>query len=613
MDVPILDLLLILAAALIGGRLAVRLGYPSVLGEIGAGIVLGPPLLGLLVGGEAVAVLAEVGVLLMMLFIGMEIDPRELGRASTGGVLAALGGFVLPFVLGYWVITAAGGTPMAGVFVGMAMGVTSLATKSRILVDLRILDTRIAHVMMAGALVADTLALLVFAGITSVVNVGSLDLASVALVTAKVVVFFAAAWVAGAYLLPWGWRWLERRGLDRAAAVPLVLLVALAFGEAAHLAGLHGILGTFVAGLALRNAITQRRLSHDLTGLVRDVSIGFLAPIFFVTAGFEVTFSVFTETPGLLLAVIVLATVGKILGTVLAYLPTGHGWREGTVIGFGMNGRGAVEIIIAGIGLQAGIIDRSTFSILVFMAIATTASVPVLLTMGVKWLEGRDELVRSEQRSGTVVIGAGPLARRLAKHLAERGRVVVVDRNPVHVRDARAAGLEALNGDALDGRLLVEAGIEDAARVVATTPNQEVNVLAAQRAREIWLVPQLFALLPRADDTGLQSVLANLGGEPVFGRLANAPIWDAAIRSGSTDEVEVEADDEGRLPPDVQERVDAGTALPLVVRRGDAVRPVGTGTFLPHDRVTVLTMNTGGPHGPTPRGAGGGSGATHVG
>src|SRR6056297_767858 len=121
MDLPLLDLFLILLAAFLGGRLAVRLGYPSVLGELGAGILLGPPLLGLLGGGEAIAVLAEVGVLLMMLFIGMEIDPRELGKASTGGILAALGGFVVPFGLGFWVVQASGGTVMAAVFVGMAM------------------------------------------------------------------------------------------------------------------------------------------------------------------------------------------------------------------------------------------------------------------------------------------------------------------------------------------------------------------------------------------------------------------------------------------------------------------------------------------------------------
>ena len=587
MDLPLLDLFLILLAAFLGGRLAVRLGYPSVLGELAAGIVLGPPLLGLLAGGEAIAVLAEVGVLLMMLFIGMEIDPSELGKASIGGILAALGGFVVPFALGFWVILAAGGTVMAAVFVGMAMGVTSLATKSRILVDLRILDTRIAHVMMAGALVADTLSLLIFAGITSVVAAGSLNVASVAWIAVKVVAFFAVAWLAGTRLLPPAWRWLQRRGMDRAAAVPLVLLVALAFAEGAHLAGLHGILGTFVAGLALREAIGERRLSHDLTGLVRDVSLGFLAPVFFVTAGFEVTFAVFRDAPGLLAAVIVLATLGKVVGTALAYLPTGNGWREGVVLGAGMNGRGAVEIIIAGIGLQAGIIDRTTFSMLVLMAIATTATVPLLLTWGVRWLTDRGELVRSSGRDGTLVVGAGPLARALARRLQERGPVTLVDRNAEHVEAARAEGMTVHLGDALDGDVLASAGIEDASTVVALTPNAEVNVLVVQRARERWLVEDLYALLPGERDGGLFAVLEGMGGRVLFARPADPAAWDARIRGGGAREVTVEVGDGPNAATDLARRLTAGAWLPLALVRGEAVRPFSD-DLEEGDRVIVL-------------------------
>lgn len=137
MELSILNLLLVLFVAWIGGQIAARLGYPSVLGELIAGIIFGPPLLGILYGSEAINVLAELGVLMMMLYIGMEIDPRELGKASKGGVLAALGGFIVPFALGMWIVVASNGTTIAGVFVGMAMGVTSLATKSRILVDLK--------------------------------------------------------------------------------------------------------------------------------------------------------------------------------------------------------------------------------------------------------------------------------------------------------------------------------------------------------------------------------------------------------------------------------------------------------------------------------------------
>lgn len=490
MELSILNLLLVLLAAWLGGQAATRLGYPSVLGELLAGILLGPPLLNLLYGSEALGVLAELGVLLMMLYIGMEIDPRELGKASTGGILAALGGFIVPFALGYFVVMGFGGTPIAGVFVGMAMGVTSLATKSRILVDLKILDTRIAHVMMAGALVADTLSLIIFAGIISVATAGALELGGVGIIVLKVILFFVAAWLLGVKAFPPLYRWLGRKGLTgRTFNATLVLLIALVFAELAHLAGLHGILGAFIAGLFLREAIAERRLSFELTELVRDVSLGFLAPIFFVTAGFQVSFEVFQTSLPLLLSVIVLATVGKIVGTALFYLPSGHGWREGITVGAGMNGRGAVEIIIAGIGLQAGIISQEIFSILVFMAIATTATVPIFLKWGVEWLKERGELVRSAGKEGVIIVGAGPMARLLAQELAPS--VTLIDTNERNCAEARALGLRAVHGDALEDTVMLDAGIAEAGTLIGLTRNAEVNVLAAKHAHETFFVPNL--------------------------------------------------------------------------------------------------------------------------
>ena len=282
-----------------------------------------------------------------------------------------------------------------------------------------------------------------------------------------------------------------------------MLLTALLFAEMAHLAGLHGILGAFLAGLFLREAISEHRLSHELTTMVRDVSIGFLAPVFFVTAGFEVSFGVFQTDLALLLTVIILATVGKIVGTALFYLPTGHGWREGLVIGAGMNGRGAVEIIIAGIGLQAGIIDATIFSILVFTAIATTATVPLLLKWGVDWLRRRGELVRSTGgRDAVVIVGAGPVARVLAQELSQSGRVTLLDSNREHCEAARALGLEAVHGDALEDEVLERAGLSEAGTFVALTPNAEVNVLSAQRAGEGFMVPQLYALADQRERRG---------------------------------------------------------------------------------------------------------------
>ena len=392
MEFSLLNLLLILLSAWVAGALVSRIGYPAIFGELMVGIILGPPLLGWLHGSEALAVLAEIGVLLMMLYIGMEIDPQELFKASWGGFLAAIGGFIVPFALSYVVVTLLfGGTTMAGLFVGIAAGVTSLATKSRILSDLNLLDTRIAHVMMAGALVADSLSLVVFAAIISIVDIGTLEASRIAIVGIEVTVFFAITIFTGLKVFPILWKFLARWGLaNRTFHATFLLLITIFFAEMAELAGLHAILGAFLAGLFIREGVgVERRLAHELTELVRDVSIGFLAPIFFVTAGFHVGLDVFFTSLPLLISVVVVATIGKIVGTAVFYLWSGNGWREGITIGAGMNGRGAVEIIIAEIALQAGIISQEIFSVLVFMAIFTTATVPIFLKWGTEWLRGR--------------------------------------------------------------------------------------------------------------------------------------------------------------------------------------------------------------------------------
>ena len=162
-ELNIVNLLMVMAAAWLGGILAKRMGFPAILGELLIGIILGPALLAVLETSADLDILAEVGILFLMAYIGMEINFKDLGKASWAGLLAAIGGFVVPFGLGYYTILHFGGTHIAGLFVGIAVGVTSLATKSRILVDLKLLDTRIAYVLMAGALISDTLALIIFA------------------------------------------------------------------------------------------------------------------------------------------------------------------------------------------------------------------------------------------------------------------------------------------------------------------------------------------------------------------------------------------------------------------------------------------------------------------
>ncbi len=570
MELSILNLLFVLLAALIAGNISTRLGYPSIFGELAAGIILGPPILGLLQASEPLNILAEVGVLLMMLYIGMEIDPKELFKASWAGMLAAIGGFITPFVLAYFVVIWFGGTNAAGLFVGIAAGVTSLATKSRILVDLKLLNTRIAHVLMAGALISDTFALIVFAAIIGIFDgSGGFSASELGLVAGKAVLFFAVVAVIGLYVFPPLWRRLTKAGLTgRTFNATLVLLIALLFAEMAHLAGLHEILGAFLAGLFLREGtVLEPKLSHQLNDLVHDVSIGFLAPIFFVTAGFQVSLEVFQTSLLLLIAVTVVATVGKIVGTAVFYLPSGYGWREGVTVGAGMNGRGAVEIIIAQIGLGLGIITPEIFSVLVFMAIFTTATVPIFLKWTTEWLDRRGELVRStEDRRGVLILGAAPLARLLAHHLAKQGPVVLIDTNQYNCEMAIEEGLNAIQGDALDEDILQDADAETMRTFLALTPNPEVNVLAANIVRDVFSIPDVKVLLSHANNL-LRRSAERQGFTPIDSMSEDIIAWDQWIEHGEVTSIEVTIEGQQDIRSLLDELHGGSDILALVAER----------------------------------------------
>jgi Kef-type K+ transport system membrane component KefB/mannitol/fructose-specific phosphotransferase system IIA component (Ntr-type) len=592
MELDLLNLLLVLLAAWLAGNIAERVRYPSVLGELLVGILLGPPVLGLLQGGEALAVLAELGVLLMMLYIGMEIDPRGIGKASWGGLLAAVGGFITPFVLAYFTVVAFGGTTLAGLFVGIAAGITSLATKSRILVDLRLLDTRVAHVLMAGALISDTLALIAFAAIIGVADAGDVDLVGIGWVTLKALLFFGVTIAVGLRFFPWAGRRLTRMGLtSRTFHFTFVLLLAVSFAELAELAGLHGILGAFIAGLFVRDNVLGRRLGQELTRAVGDASLGLLAPIFFVTAGFEVSFRVFvTSDLWLLLAILGVAIVGKILGTVLFYLPTGHGWREGLTIGLGMNGRGAVEIIVAGIGLERGLISQEIFSILVFMAIFTTATVPVFLKWGTDWLRVRGELIRgSAERRGTVILGAGPIGRLLAHRLARHQPVRLIDSNAERCRIATAEGLDAFCGNALEEQDLAEAGAGEAKALVSLTTNPAVNALVARSAVDVFEVPDIYVPQTTATESEADGTLRHLRAAILFGGTFSREEWEHRVSTDGfvEDEIVIEKALKGK---ELRERLQReGGALPILVQKDDLAMPFHAEAQLAiADRVIVL-------------------------
>ncbi|MCB2154721.1 cation:proton antiporter [bacterium] len=604
MELSMLSLLTILLVAWMAGIIANRIGFPAILGELAAGIIIGPALLGQWgIGFEQAVpgldVLAQIGVFALMLYIGMEVDYRDMLRCGKAGLLGAIGGFIVPFGAGYLMAYLWGAGHGGGLFLGLAMAVTSLATKSRILADLNLFGTRIANVLLSGALLADVGALVVFALAIGIVGPEGFNAMDLVLVVVKAILFFAIAIVLGVKVLPFSEGLLQRLGMsERTGSFTYVMLVALVYAELAHLLGLHAIVGAFMAGAFMRRGVLRHQLSHEIASVVRDMSLGFLAPIFFVTVGFHVSLDVVFAEPVFVILVIAAATLAKIFGTAGFYVFSGNGWREGMVIGAGMNGRGAVEIIIAEIALGLGIIDANLFSALVLMAFFTTLTVPIGLKLGVKWLEKHGELARmDDEREGIVIVGADALGRAVAQRIRHETKepVCLIDTNPDHCRAAQEEGLEAIRGSATREEVLILAGAREASTLLAMTTNATINSLVAQRARELFGIPRVRTARPSPEE---ESAIHGSTLAPIWPHLEGAHLLDPWTRVAGRHPAQtetVEAEETETWSEACLRLAKSRALLPLFIRREDRARFAAEDDKLkPGDEIICMRRDTGG-------------------
>lgn len=591
----LIDLFLVLALAWLSGELVNRLNFPRVLGELAAGIVFGPPILGWIHPSAGLEALAEVGVFLLMLYIGMEMDFKEILREIKPGFMASMGGIIFPFGAGLLLGHLFGLTIKESLIIATLFAETSMATKSRILIDLNIIGTRLASILIASTLLTDTIAFLILALVYKLIQTGSFALSSLGWTGVQLFGFLLTALVIGHYGLPLLSKFMEMFGFrGRTVHFTLLLLIALLYAYLAELAGLHAILGAFFAGLFLKEGMMRRKLSHEIQEMVHDLSVGFLAPVFFVTVGFDLDLqSVLQGFPFVLLLVFT-AMVTKIGGTALFYSLGGNGnWREGLVLGTGLNGRGVVGIIVAQIGLEMGALDTYTFSALVLTSVLTTLSVPILLNQGVRWLRKRGELVPARRRGGVIIVGAHPLARHLALAYdrTEQNRVVLVDSNPENCEESRQAGLSCLTGNAFKEEILEEAGAKDAQSIIVITPNTETNLLIGRFARETFLIPEAYVLVEAEYRDTLWNSAKEDGLIPINFGAFTLTEWNRWITEGRVQMNEVGVT--GNIRPDLflETVYQHDVVLPLtVVRNGTPIFFYALQDLRAGDRVRVLNL-----------------------
>jgi len=395
----ILQIGTILIVARLVGWIFGRIHQPRVVGEMLAGILLGPSLLGWLAPNTASTIfpldslghlnsLSQIGLLIFMFLVGLELDlghVRELGRAA---VMTSQVSIILPFILGsafaiyLYPRLSDPGVSFAGfaLFMGAAMSVTAFPVLARILTERKMLRTRVGSVAITCAAVDDVTAWCILAGIVVIVRASSSELP----------VWLTVGGLAGFVLLMGlvvrpALRRLEmvyeKRGSLTQDLIAIILLTVLASGLITETLGVHALFGAFLAGVVMpRHGELSRELSQKFEALI----VVLLLPIYFALTGLRSSVFLISGAKMWLYCavIIVLAVGGKLGGSMLSARFNGMSWRESAAVGILMNTRGLVELVILNIGLDLGILSPALFSIMVLMALVTTLMTTPLL----KWV-----------------------------------------------------------------------------------------------------------------------------------------------------------------------------------------------------------------------------------
>jgi Kef-type K+ transport system membrane component KefB len=368
---------LILLFAKVGAELAERVKVPAVIGEILAGLLLGPSLLDWVHVDDTIRFLAEFGVILLMVQVGMEMDLAEMRKVGGSAIAVAIAGVAFPMALGYGTAAAFGESANPALFLGAALAATSVGITARTLGDLRMLSGVEARIILGAAVVDDILGLVILTVVVRMVEEGSIDVPGALSLLGIAVVFLVVLTAAGIRLAPPVFRWLHRNTRSSGALQVGALVLTLAFALLAHEVELAVIIGAFVAGLALGRTRQSERIERDLSPLA-----AFFVPIFFVSVGLEVDLASMADAEVLALAAALL--VAAVVGKAAAGLMVRTKGVDRLLVGIGMVPRGEVGLVFATIGLSAGVLDERLFATLLVVVLITTLLTPPAIRMRIQ-------------------------------------------------------------------------------------------------------------------------------------------------------------------------------------------------------------------------------------
>ncbi len=401
-DLNILYLILVLLIVTrVFAELAERLRMPAIVGELVAGVALGLalqtfhetwPVLWSATQSETYESIVELGMFFLMLLAGIRMEPLDFARTSRSAIFVALGGMAVPVAagigLGLFVLPESPLKLVQSLFLGTALAITAVPVAVRMFLELDLLESRIGKTVIAAALWDDLISLFLLAFLVSALNGNAFFETGTALQLAgKVLLFFALTIPVGLLLFPMVGRYFRYLRFPE-VDFSMLLIAGLAYALFAEEMGMHFIIGAFIAGMFFHPKSVDKdvydRVEKQMSGITR----GFLAPIFFVSVGLHLDFSALASIPGFVTALILLALASKFVGAGLPAYAVGLSTRESLMVGIGMSGRGAVELIVAGVALDAGLfllpspappVIYGMYSSIVVMALVTTVIAPAIL------------------------------------------------------------------------------------------------------------------------------------------------------------------------------------------------------------------------------------------
>lgn len=367
-----LTLLLVFTTAKLLANICEVLGQPGLVGEIVAGVILGPSVLNWVQPDDVLNALAELGVMFLLFRVGLEVKASDLMRVGRTASFVAIAGVLLPFLVGWACMQAVGSSHIEAIFVAAALVATSVGITAQVLAAKGLLHQRASQIILAAAVIDDVLGLLVLALVSSIAE-GHIRIGALVTTAALAGGFTLLVAKYGTSTMRRVLPPVERRLTVAERQFHLALFLLFTLSLLATYVGVAAIVGAFLAGMALSETVEQR--VHDLSHGIGEL----LVPFFLVSIGLHLDLGVFASRSTLILSAVILiaAVLSKFVGCALGGWSLGRG--DSIRVGVGMVPRGEVGMVIAQIGMSLGVIDKPVYAAVVFMAVGTTLIAPPLL------------------------------------------------------------------------------------------------------------------------------------------------------------------------------------------------------------------------------------------